>query len=53
MDDYDDSLQGAQRQLDRSSYNQEVQTLLRTVYYRFPGSFLARITGLQPPELYE
>ena len=53
VDDYDDSLQGAQRQLDRSSYNQEVQTLLRTVYYRFPGSFLARITGVQPPELYE
>lgn len=53
VEDYENTLLGAQRQLDQSDYNQRVQELLRTVFDRFPGSFLAGITGVQPPELYE
>lgn len=53
---YDDrvtALAGAQRNLDNSTYNEEVSRFRRTVYDRFPASVLAAIVGVDAPPLFE
>lgn len=49
---YVSRLDGAQRMLDRSGYNEKVRAA-RKSYDSFPGSMLSSLTGVRPPALFE
>lgn len=53
MNSYIESFDGAQKMIDRSSYNSTVLEFVRTVYNKFPASLLAPVAGVDSPELFE
>lgn len=50
--DYSDSFYGAQKMIEKNSYNSLVQDFLRSTYNKFPASIFASIAGVDAPEIF-